>query len=189
VLVRLLAIIVLVLLNGFFVGAEFALVRSRRTRLEAMTRTGVRKARLALRAIAALPRLLSATQVGVTLASLGLGWIAERTLGEALEHVIGRLPLPIEVSLRVTLGATIALFVVSYLHVVFGELTPKAAALNHPETMARWLAPPLMVFAWMATPFTIVLTKSSQVILKAFGQKPISEFEALHSLEELRLLV
>jgi CBS domain containing-hemolysin-like protein len=189
VIVRLLAILLLVLLNGFFVGAEFALVRSRRTRLEAMTRTGDRKARLALRAISALPRLLSASQVGVTLASLGLGWMAERTLGERLEHVIGRRPFPIVVSLRVTIGATIALLVVTYLHVVFGELTPKAAALNHPESMARWLAPPLMAFAWLATPFTIVLSKSAQVVLKLFGQKPVGEDEAVHSPEELRLLV
>jgi CBS domain containing-hemolysin-like protein len=127
--------------------------------------------------------------LGVTLASLGLGWVAESTVGDIFANMFSYLPFAIEISLRLTLGAALALVVVTYLHVVFGELTPKAAALNHPETMARWLAPPLMVFAWVATPFTIVLTKSSQVILQAFGQKPISEDEAVHSPEELRLLV
>ena len=106
-LVRLLIVFVLVLLNGFFVGAEFALVRSRRTRLEAMTRGGDTKARLALRALNNLPRLLSATQVGVTLASLGLGWVAESAFGALFEHLLGYLPFAIEVSLRVTLGADV----------------------------------------------------------------------------------
>src|ERR1043165_3693121 len=81
---RLLAIVVLLVFNGFFVAAEFALVRSRRTRLAAMPRGGDAKARLALRATATLPRLLSASQLGITLASLALGWVAESTLGEGL---------------------------------------------------------------------------------------------------------
>src|ERR687890_1321285 len=106
-LLRILAIVVLVLLNGFFVGAEFALVRSRRTRLEAMTRTGDWKSRIALRATSNIGRLLSASQLGVTLASLGLGWVAESTLGEMLqEWFVGVLPPAVEVSLRLTVGAT-----------------------------------------------------------------------------------
>src|ERR1043165_3567589 len=81
---RLLAIVVLLLFNGFFVAADFALVRSRRTRLVAVVRSGDAKARLALRATGMLPRLLSASQLGITLASLALGWVAESTLGEGL---------------------------------------------------------------------------------------------------------
>src|SRR5512141_1214739 len=96
---RLLAIVVLLLFNGFFVAAEFALVRSRRTRLDAMARGGDAKARLALRASGNLPRLLSASQLGITLASLALGWVAESTLGEALAHWFGSLPFAIEQSL------------------------------------------------------------------------------------------
>ncbi|MGZ3333620.1 MAG: CNNM domain-containing protein, partial [Gemmatimonadaceae bacterium] len=130
---RLLAIILLVLLNAFFVGAEFALVRSRRTRLEAMVRSGDRLARFALRAASNISRILSASQLGVTLASLGLGWVAESTVGDIFANMFSYLPFAIELSLRLTLGAGLALVVVTYLHVVFGELTPKAAALNHPE--------------------------------------------------------
>jgi len=189
VLGRLLAIILLVLLNAFFVGAEFALVRSRRTRLEAMTRSGDRLARIALRASSNISRVLSASQLGVTLASLGLGWVAESTVGDIFATLFNNLPFAIEASVRLTIGATIALIVVTYLHVVFGELTPKAAALNHPEGLARWLAPPLLLFALVTKPFTYFLNKSSQVILHALGQEAAGQDEAVHSPEEIRLLV
>ncbi|HJQ09432.1 MAG TPA: hemolysin family protein [Gemmatimonadaceae bacterium] len=186
---RLLAIILLVLLNAFFVGAEFALVRSRRTRLEAMTRSGDRLARIALRASSNISRILSASQLGVTLASLGLGWVAESTLGEVFADLFGSLPVGLEVSTRLAIGAAIALIIVTYLHVVFGELTPKAAALNHPEVLAKWLAPPLLFFAWITKPFTYFLNRSSQVILRALGQQSAGSEEAVHSPEEIRLLV
>jgi CBS domain containing-hemolysin-like protein len=189
VLGRLLAIILLVLLNAFFVGAEFALVRSRRTRLEAMVRSGDRLARFAVRAASNISRILSASQLGVTLASLGLGWVAESTVGEVFEHLFANLPFAIEVSMRLTLAATVALIIVTYLHVVFGELVPKAAALNHPESLARWLAPPLLFFAWITTPFTFFLNRSSLVILHALGQEKAGSEEAVHSPEEIRLLV
>ena len=186
---RLLAIILLVLLNAFFVGAEFALVRSRRTRLEAMTRSGDRLARFAVRASSNISRILSASQLGVTLASLGLGWVAESTVGDVFASMFENLPFAIEISMRLTLGATLAIIVVTYLHVVFGELTPKAAALNHPEALARWLAPPLLFFAWITTPFTYFLNRSSQVILRVLGQEKAGSEEAVHSPEEIRLLV
>jgi CBS domain containing-hemolysin-like protein len=189
VLGRLLAIILLVLLNAFFVGAEFALVRSRRTRLEAMIRSGDRLARFALRAASNISRILSASQLGVTLASLGLGWVAEEAVGEIFVDLFGLLPFAIEMSVRLTLGATLALTVVMYLHVVFGELVPKAAALNHPETLAKWLAPPLLLFAWLTRPFTYVLNKSAGVVLRALGQKSTGGEEAVHSPEEIRLLI
>jgi CBS domain containing-hemolysin-like protein len=187
---KLFAILVLLVLNGFFVAVEFALVRSRRTRLEAMTRAGDAKARLALRAQSNLARMLSASQLGITLASLGLGWVAEGTLGEVLrEYFTHHLPPAIELAVRITVGSTVALTVVTYCHVVFGELAPRAAALNHPEQFARWLAPPLMLFAWVVTPFTFVLNKSSQLVLRAFRQDPNLSEESVHSPDELRMLV
>ena len=187
---RLLAILALLALNGFFVAVEFALVRSRRTRLEAMTRAGDRKARLALQATSNLGRMLSASQLGITLASLGLGWVAESTLGELLKHWFSaNLPAAVEVSLRLTIGATVALAAVTYLHVVFGELAPRAAALNHPERFARWLAPPLMAFAWLTTPFTFLLNRSAGLVLRAFRQPAEMMEESVHSPEELRMLV
>jgi CBS domain containing-hemolysin-like protein len=132
--------------------------------------------------------MLSASQLGVTLASLGLGWVAGTTLIDFSAGLPGR-PLAFEVWLGVTIGGVIALALVTYLHVVFGELTPKAAALNHPEILARWFALPLIAFAWITTPFTWVLSKSSQVMLRALGLKSAGSDEAVHSPEEIRLLV
>jgi magnesium and cobalt exporter, CNNM family len=190
VLDRLLVLVMLVLLNGFFVGAEFSLVRSRRTRLEAMSKSGDRLAGLALRATSNIPSLLSASQLGVTLASLGLGWVAESTLTEPLAATLGRLPGALQVSVRITIAATISLVLVTYLHVVFGELAPKAAALRHPERVARWLVPPLMVWALVITPFTLALVRSAEIVLRLFGARTESVSEdSVHSPEELRLLV
>ena len=187
---KLVAILALLVNNGFFAAVEFGLARTRRTRLEAMTRAGDAKARLALRAMGNLARMLSASQLGITLASLGLGWVAEGTLGEVMrEYFAHALPPAIEMAVRITVGSTVALVVVTYCHVVFGELAPRAAALNHPEQFARWLAPPLMLFAWEVTPFTWVLNKSSQLVLRAFGQNPDLTEESVHSPDELRMLV
>jgi CBS domain containing-hemolysin-like protein len=187
VLARLIAIAVLLLVNGFFVAAEFALVRSRRTRLESIARTGDWKARLALRASGNLARVYSASQLGVTLASLGLGALAESALAGLFARQLAELPFFIEVSLRVGIGAAIALTIVTFLHVVFGELAPRGVALAHPEDVARWLTPPLLAFAWLVTPFTSLLNRSSQVVLRTFGLR--SARENVHSAEELRMLV
>jgi CBS domain containing-hemolysin-like protein len=189
VIVKFLAIGGLLMLNAFFVAVEFSLVRSRRTRLEAMVRNGDTLARLALRATGNLGRMLSASQLGITLTSLGLGWVAEQTIGELFRELFVHLPVALELSVRLTAGAAVALLVVTYLHVVFGELAPRATALNHPEQVARWLAPPLMVFAKIATPFIYLLNKSSQVVLQMFGQPGMMREEPVHSPEELRMLV
>lgn len=187
--IRLISILALVLLNGFFVAAEFALVRSRRTRLEAMVRGGDKLARIALRATSNISRVLSASQLGVSLASLGLGWIAESTIAIIFESLFEMIPPAMEVSLRFTLAAGFAFAILTYLHVVLGELTPKAAALNNPERFARYLAPPLLAFAWLTKPFTWVLHRSADGLLKLLGQPSAGVEEAVHSPEELRLLV
>jgi CBS domain containing-hemolysin-like protein len=187
VIARLIAIAVLLLVNGFFVAAEFALVRSRRTRLESIARTGDWKARLALRASGNLARVYSASQLGVTLASLGLGALAESALGTWFARELAALPFFVEISLRVGIAAAIALAIVTFLHVVFGELAPRGIALAHPEDVARWLTPPLLGFAWLMTPFTSLLNRSSQIVLRAIGLRATRE--NVHSAEELRMLV
>ena len=186
---RALIIIVLLLLNGFFVAVEFALVRSRRTRLEAMVRSGDRLASIALAATGDLVRVLSASQLGITLASLGLGWVAESVLGTLFEHWFAALPIAVEASLRVSIGAAVALTAATFMHVVFGELVPRAAALNHPEQFAKWLAPPLLAFSWITLPFTWVLNHSADLVLRLFGQRTALSGEPVHSPDELRMLV
>ena len=189
VLGRISAIVVLLLLNGYFVAVEFALVRSRRTRLEAMSRGGDRLARIALRAIGNIGRMLSASQLGITLSSLGLGALTEETLAEVFSHWLQRLPLALELGLRLSVGSILAIMFVTYFHVVFGELAPRSVALTIPEKVARVLAPPLFVFEFIMRPFTSVLNRSAELVLRAFGQKPMDVEEALHSPEELRILV
>ena len=186
---RALLIVILLLLNGFFVAVEFALVRSRRTRLEAMVRAGDRLAPYALTATSNLSRVLSASQLGITLASLGLGWAIEGTLGEFFEHWFSTLPLALEASVRVSIGAAVALTCATFMHVVFGELAPRAAALNHPEQFARYLAPLLLAFAWLTAPFTWVLNTSAELVLKLFGQRADVSEETVHSPDELRMLI
>jgi CBS domain containing-hemolysin-like protein len=189
VLIRLVVILVLVVLNAFFVAAEFAVVRARRTRLEAMARNGDGLAGLALRAISNISLVLSASQLGVTLCGLGLGWVAEEALVGSLASWVAHLPIAIDVSIRVSVATILALAIVTYVTVVFGELTPKTAALNNPERWARYLVPPLLAFAWLTKPFTWLLNRTSQSIVRAFGQHPLEPSAAVHSPEEIRLLV
>jgi CBS domain containing-hemolysin-like protein len=186
---RIVAIVVLLLLNGYFVAVEFSLVRSRRTRLEAMARGGDRLARIALRGIGNLGRMLSASQLGITLSSLGLGALTEETLSEVFAEWLHTLPFALEVGLRIGLGSVLAVMFVTYFHVVFGELAPRSVALTHPEKVARALAPPLFLFEWTMRPLTWILNNSAEFVLRVFGQKPMPVEEALHSPEELRILV
>ncbi len=190
VLVRFLAAIVLVLVNGFFVGAEFALVRSRRTRLEARATDGDRLAAIAVRATSNIPSLLSASQLGVTLASLGLGWVAQSVVAVPLATALASLPITMQFAVRETIAGAVALAGVTYFTVMFGELAPKSAALLHPEELARWLVPPLVAWAWITTPFTVLLNRSAQAVLRLAGAEgtPSAE-DSVHSPEELRLLV
>jgi CBS domain containing-hemolysin-like protein len=189
VLERFGVIVLLLLLNGYFVAVEFALVRSRRTRLQAMVRSGDRIARFALHASGNLEKVLSASQLGITLASLGLGWAAEGALAHSFESLLASLPFALEQSLRVSAGAISALLAVTFCHVVFGELAPRAAALHQPEVFAKWLSPPLLVFAWFVRPFTAVLNLSARGVLRLFGQRAQVGHDAVHSPDELRMLV
>ncbi len=185
---RVLAIIALLALNGFFVAAEFSIVRSRRSRLEAMARGGDNKARLVLKATVSLARLLSASQFGITLASIGIGALAEETLSAVFAHYFVSISLPVRVG-AAGLGTACALAVVTYSHVVFGELAPRGATINNPERVARWLVPGLVAFAWITKPFTWLLNRSAELVLKPFGLRPGSAEENVHSADELRILV
>src|SRR6185436_2030419 len=164
---NLFTIISLLAFNGFFVAAEFALVRARRTRLEAMIQRGDPLAKVALRAVDNLTRMLAASQLGITLASLGLGWVAEETLGKALVELLQSLPIGLELATRASVGAGIALAAATFLHVVIGELYPRAIGLNHPETIAKWLSPPLLAFAWIMRPVIFLFDKSARGLLIA----------------------
>ena len=183
------AALLLVLANAFFVAAEFALVGARKTRLDELARGGDGKARLARRAVQSLDRYISATQLGITLASLGLGWIGEPTVAGLIQGWFVWLP-PALASIG-THGAAVAVAFtfITVLHIVLGELVPKALALLHPEDVSRWVAAPIMVFAWvMAIPIDI-LNGISNAVLKLIRVPRPSEHDRLHSPEEIRMLV
>ena len=188
-LVHLLVIVALLLVNGFFVAAEFALIRSRRTRLEAMTRAGDPLARHALRATGALPRMVAACQLGITLASLLIGWVAHSAARELAAAAGPALPAPVEFSLALAVGATAVIAVVAVAHVVGAELLPRAAAVAAPEQLARWAAPPLRLFALLATPLLFVVGRAARALSGWLGLARALEEDVARSPEELRLLI
>ena len=186
---RIIAIAVLLGVNGYFVAVEFALARSRRTRLEAMARAGDNLARIALRASNRVSRMLSATQLGITLSSLGIGALTQASLAVVFADSLAGTPDAFGFGLRVASASLIAIAVVAYFHVVFAELVPKSFALTQPERVARLLAPPLLLFELILRPFAILLNWSAEIVQRAFGYKQLDEDAAAHSPDELRLLV
>jgi len=190
VLIRIAAVVALVLLNGFFVAAEFALVGARRSKLQEMHDAGDRMARLALKALENLDRYISATQLGITIASLALGYIGEPVVAAFIDLILGQFGIePNAGAAHTAAGITVGFAVITFLHVVYGELAPKTVALVMPERLSTWVALPLMVFAKAMTPFIALLNGTANASLRLFGIKPMSESRHVHSPEELRMLV
>jgi CBS domain containing-hemolysin-like protein len=183
------AIVALVLANAFFVAAEFSLVGARKTRLDELSRAGNRRARLARRAVQSLDRYISATQLGITLASLGLGWIGEPALAQLIHGVFDWLPAPAAVIATHGVAAALAFAIITVLHIILGELVPKALALLYPEAVGSWVAAPLMGFAWVMAGPIAVLNGAANRLLSLLRINPPGERERLHSPDELRLLV
>jgi CBS domain containing-hemolysin-like protein len=181
----LIAIAALVALNGFFVAAEFALVRARRGRLEAMERRGMRGARLALRQLDHVNEYLSACQLGITMASLGIGFLGEPAIAELLEDPLGDV---LAHGVAVAIAIAIAYVIVTVAHITVGEQVPKIYAITHAETMARLNATPLEWFRVSSAPFVWALNTASNGILRAVGADPGADFHA-SSEEDLRLLI
>lgn len=185
---RVAAVLVLVAANAFFVAAEFGLVAARRTRLDAMIRRGDKKAKLAQKAVQSLDRYISGTQLGITVASLGLGWVGEPAVAAALASIFHGLPAPFDVIATHLVAGTIAFLLITFLHIVLGELTPKALALTHPEATSRWVAAPLIGFTEVTNPFIVILNGSANAMLKLLGMRAPSEAERVHQPEEIVML-
>ena len=186
---RLAAVAVLVMANALFVAAEFSLVAARRTRIEAMIRRGDRRAAAALAVMDNITRYISGTQLGITLTSLGLGWIGEPALAEPIGHLFEGLPLSLAKVATHGLAVTLAFVFITFLHVVLGELVPKALALLYPEVLGRWLARPLVLFTTITNPFIWVLNSTATGLVRMLGARPMSEREPVHSPEEILMLV
>lgn len=182
--------LVLVALNGFFVAAEFAIVKVRRTRLEELAGQGVRAARISILCVEQLDEYLSATQLGITLVSLGLGWIGE----SAFAHLFIRFfpdTVLISKALQHGIATGLAFFLVTMLHVVLGELVPKSMAIQNAEKITLAIAQPLAVFYKVARPLIHAFTLIANMILKALGyhgfeEPPLSENELKLVMKESR---
>ena len=178
----------LVFLNGFFVAAEFAIVKVRASQIDIKAREGHPMARLSRHIITNLDAYLSATQLGITIASLGLGWIGEAVVAELIMDLFTAMGIAWSPEASHRIALPVAFSVITILHIVFGELAPKSYAIQRPESTTLWLAGPLNVFFWVFKPFIWVLNGFSNRMLRMIGITPLKEAE-VHSPEELRLMV
>ncbi|MDX5346715.1 MAG: hemolysin family protein [Hymenobacteraceae bacterium] len=179
--------IFLVLLNGFFVAAEFALVKVRASQIELRAQAGSSVARTTLHMLDHLDAYLSATQLGITLASLGLGWIGESVVSEIIINIMHAFGMAADPELAHKIALPIAFAVITVLHIVFGELAPKSLAIQRSESTSLAVTYPMRFFYLLFIPFIWVLNGFSNFILKAIGIRPMHGSE-VHTAEELRLL-
>jgi CBS domain containing-hemolysin-like protein len=186
---RLLAVLLLVGANGFFVAAEFALVTADESRLAGLVEKGDRLAGAVRRARDDLNLYLSSCQIGITLASLGLGWIGEPAIAQTLVVLFAGLPEPFDLIASHAVAVVIAFTIITYLHVVLGEVAPKALAIFHPEAVSRWIVRPLVLFTRAGWPLIWSMNESANWLLRVFGVRLPSEAERVHSPEEIMVLV
>lgn len=186
-LIQLLFAVLLVLANGFFVGAEFALVSVRRSQIDPLATQGSSRARQVLHGLENLPQMMAAAQFGITICSLTLGAVAEPTVAHLLEPFFHAAHLP--EGLIHPLGYVVALAVVVFLHLVIGEMVPKNLAMAAPEKTALWLGPGLVGFARLCRPVTVGLGACARLVLKAFRVEPKDEVEAAFTSVQLGRLV
>ena len=185
--IRLAIIVALIVLNGFFAAAEVSLVSVRRSRLNELASQGSVPAKAALELLGNPERLLSVTQVGVTLASLGLGWAGEGTLVEIFLRLFQPVMTPAREAVLHGTSFALAFLTMSYFHVVIGEVVPKNLAIDKADRLALLVAPVLLVFERISAPFVAVVEKSSAAISRLLGVK--GHGSGGHSAEELRFIL
>ncbi|HEY3764365.1 MAG TPA: hemolysin family protein [Gaiellales bacterium] len=186
---ELLAVAFIVAANGFFVAAEYGLVTVRRTRMQELEAQGNRRARRVLRLLETPPRFISAIQLGVTLSSLGLGAIGEPVVSRLLKRPLDLLPASWHTSIATTISVILAFTILTYFHVVMGEIVPKSFTLQHPDRVALLAAGPINAFHAIFRPFIWVLVRTSAAVLGWFGVTASSGITLVHSEEELKMLV
>lgn len=179
----------LVFLNGFFVAAEFALVKVRASQIEIKAKTGNRVAKIAKHMTQHLDGYLAATQLGITLASLGLGWVGEAVMTDIVSRFFLFINIDMSTSVATNIGHVLAFAIITVLHIVFGELAPKSLAIQRPIGTTMSIALPLHFFYIVFRPFIWLLNGFANFILRLMGITTISGQEAHHSSEELQYLL
>src|SRR5438876_1588402 len=188
IILKILLVLGLVALNGFFVAAEFALVKIRETQLDALVVKGHRRAKVARHIIANLNSFLSATQLGITMASLGLGWVGEPMFTRVLSPLLVRLGVQSDAMLH-SISFVLGFSALTFLHISAGELAPKWTAIQQPLRISLWVAQPLKWFYIASYPFNWLLNHAAPWLLRQARIEPVSDAERAHSEEQLRLLV
>lgn len=188
IVISILITLLFVFLNGFFVAAEFAIVKVRSSQLELKAQAGSRTAILSKRIVSHLDAYLAATQFGITIASLALGWIGEPVVSKIIKELIGLFGLELAPNILSTISLITAFVIITILHIVLGELAPKSLAIQRSEQTTLAVAYPLHAFYWLCRPFIWMLNGIANFILKLVGLHTVSEQE-VYSSDELRYLV
>ena len=189
ILWRLAGVLALVFANGFFVAAEFAIVTVRKTRIDQLIAEGSRSARAVRRAISEPTSYIAATQLGITMASLGLGWVGEPAIALVLQPLFSSLPVAIAEATAHSIAVAIAFALITALHITLGELTPKTIALARAETTALLLVKPTELFMKAFWPFITLLNGMGRFVTGLLGVRAAEGFAMVHSEEELKMLV
>ncbi|MEN6325182.1 MAG: hemolysin family protein [Syntrophomonas sp.] len=187
-ILKIVVALLLVVLNGLFVAAEFAFVKVRPTRIAQLAAEGNSKAVLVNDCLDNIDAYLSVSQLGITLASLGLGWLGEPAVASLINPLLLSWGVQ-SLDILHTISFVIAFSVITLLHVVFGELAPKSIAIQKAESMALWLAGPMRLFYFIFYPAVVLLNGTANRVVKLLGLQPASESELIHSEEELRMLI
>ena len=175
--------------NGFFVASEFAMVKVRKTRIEQLVNEGNYNAKIAFEALKDLDKFIAAVQLGVTISSIGLGWVGEGTLAHIIEPMFVFLPGISKNIATHTMSVSIAFALITFFHVVLGELIPKSIALEYTEKTALWVARPMQVLTFIFNPFIWLLNGFGNLVLKAMNIPHSHKGSLVHSTEELDMLV
>lgn len=189
ILWRLAGVLALVFANGFFVAAEFSIVTVRKTRIDQLVAEGNRRARAVRRAVTDPDSYIAATQLGITMASIGLGWIGEPALASIFEPALGFLPGMMAQATAHTIAVAIAFAIITALHIVLGELAPKTVALERPENTALWVVKPTELFMKAFWPFIRALNGTGRFVVNLLGMRSRGGHAMVHSEEELKMLV
>lgn len=189
ILVNLIIIVFLLLANGFFVASEFALVSVRQTRICQLANEGNKTAEITVGALKELDKYIAATQLGITIASIGLGWVGEATLARLIKPLFDFLPHVSETIATHTIAVAISFVLITFMHVVFGELMPKSIALQFPEKTTLTVTRPLVFTAKLFTPFIFLLNGFGNFALKLFGIPPAHPTHGVHSEEEIDMII
>ncbi|HEX5504994.1 MAG TPA: hemolysin family protein [Thermomicrobiales bacterium] len=189
-LARLLGLAALIGLNGFFVAAEYALVTARKTRIDQLANAGSARARMVQRASARINTFIAATQIGVTMASLALGYVGEPVVGALLEPALDRvMPRQGAIITSHVVALILSFAIVTALEIVLGELVPKNIALQRSEGTALWVIAPMSVFMRIFRPVVLALRWLASLVVRAIGLPAVDELSSVHSVEELELLI